>query len=141
MLLIASSLSFYFGLQRFLHPQEIKNIVVAYSALIISVITNGYAFVLSVQRIRRKTISLKKIFHEFQNSTFIMTKNTFVLDLMGMSAALVGILALISYQVFGDLRLDGLGAMGIGLVLGLLSLRLVLDIKKVPKNRSWEREL
>ncbi len=135
MLLIASSLSFYFGLQRFLHPQEIENIVVAYAALLISVVSNGYAFVLSLQRILKNTVSLKKIFQKFQSSAFIMTKNTFILDLMGMSAALVGILALILYQIFGDLRFDGLGAMGIGLVLGLLSFRLALDIKKMSGNK------
>ena len=60
-----------------------------------------------------------------------MTKNTFVLDLMGASAALVGLIALILYQFFGEIRFDGVGAMGIGLVLALLSVNLILDIRRM----------
>jgi divalent metal cation (Fe/Co/Zn/Cd) transporter len=141
MLLLASSLSFYFGLKRFLHPQEIENILIAYMALIVSVVSNGYAFILSAQRILKKGASFRKVFQEFEASSLIMTKNTFVLDLMGMSAALVGLIALILYQVFGNLRFDGLGAMGIGIVLALLSLRLVVDMTHMPSKKILGKEL
>ena len=141
MLCGASSLSFYFGWQRFFHPQEIEHILVAYAALILSTVSNGYAFILSAKRILSKDTNVTKVFEKFHNSPLVMTKNTFVLDLMGMSAALVGFMALILYQIFGDLRFDGLGAMGIGVVLGLLSLKLIVDIKNMPKGERLGVEL
>src|SRR5687768_8371247 len=51
MLVFAASLSFYFGLQRLLNPQEIKSIYLAYGALCISIISNGYALTLSTRRL------------------------------------------------------------------------------------------
>ncbi|MFI5240972.1 MAG: cation transporter, partial [Microgenomates group bacterium] len=51
MLVVASSMSFYFGLKRFLHPEEVKNILLAYTALSIAIISNGYAFLISLRRI------------------------------------------------------------------------------------------
>lgn len=129
MLLIASTLSFYFGLMRFLNPEPVNNIILAYVALTIGLVSNGYAFHLSAKRIL-KDRSYSQILAVFWSSTLVMTKNTFVLDLMGMSAALVGLIALVMYQVFGEIRFDGIGAMGIGLVLGILSINLILDMKR-----------
>src|SRR5688572_15433053 len=130
MLLLASTLSFYFGLQRFLKPEAIENIGLAYAALLIAASSNGYAFYVSVKRILdgRK---LSKLARTFASSSRIMTKNTFVLDLMGMSAALIGFVALILYQLTGEQRFDGFGAMGIGVVLAFLSIHLILDIRKM----------
>lgn len=133
MLVLASLLSIYFGLKRFLNPQEIENIMLAYIALTISVASNGYAFWLSAKRIL-KWRSFSQVIGAFWESPLYMTKNTFVLDLMGVSAALVGFVALVLYQVFGEIRFDGIGAMGIGLVLGILSLNLVLDIRRMGKR-------
>ena len=130
MLIFASTLSFYFGLTRFLNPEPINNIILAYGALTVSVVSNGYAFCLSARRILKERNFLE-ILGVFWSSRLIMTKNTFVLDLMGASAALVGLIALILYQFFGEIRFDGVGAMGIGLVLALLSVNLILDIRRM----------
>ncbi len=135
MLLLAASMSFYFGLQRFLNPEDIESIALAYAALIIAATSNGYAFYVSVKRIM-KGKPVKNVLKVYNKSTQIMTKNTFVLDLMGMSAALVGLVALVLYQVTGENRFDGVGAMGIGLVLAFLSIDLVIDI-----YNQWGREI
>ncbi len=135
MLLVASSLSFYFGLRRFLHPEAVKNIVLAYGALSVAAVSNGYAFVISVKRIfRGKRVSTW--IHVFHTSRHIMTKNTFVLDLMGMSSALVGTAALGAYQVVGDMRFDGLGAMGIGVILAFLSINLIADLVALVRGKK-----
>lgn len=132
MLLIASTLSFYFGYRRFLNPEEIQNIFLAYITLMVNIFTNCYAFYLSVKRII-KGKNLFNVFNEFKNSPLVMTKNTFVLDLMGVSAAVVGLIALVLYQLFGEIRFDGLGAMAIGLVLAFLSVDLILNIIRLKK--------
>jgi divalent metal cation (Fe/Co/Zn/Cd) transporter len=117
-------------LRRFVEPEEIENIVFAYIALVVAISSNGYAFYLSARRIlgNQKPAKLWKV---FSNSKNIMTKNTFVLDLMGMSAALVGLVALVLYQLVGERRFDGLGAMAIGVVLAFLSIDLILDIRRM----------
>src|SRR3990167_2346825 len=48
---ITASLSFYLGLQRFLRPETIENINLAYLVLGITTITNGYSFTLSFRRL------------------------------------------------------------------------------------------
>jgi divalent metal cation (Fe/Co/Zn/Cd) transporter len=140
MLLFASTMSFYYGLQRFLNPEEIENILLAYVALLIAGSSNGYAFFISVKRILdgRKFSKLAKT---FASSSRIMTKNTFVLDLMGMSAAVIGLIALVLYQLTGELRFDGLGAMGIGVVLAYLSIDLIVDIRKSRGKKLDRNEL
>lgn len=140
MLLLASTLSIYFGLQRVLQPEAIERIFLAYAALFIAASSNGYAFYVSAKRILhgRKVSSLART---FASSSRIMTKNTFVLDLMGMSAALVGFVALILYQSTGEQRFDGVGAMGIGVVLAFLSIHLILDIRRMARKRYTNVEL
>lgn len=140
MLLFASTMSFYYGLQRFLNPEEIENILLAYAALLIAGSSNGYAFFISVKRILdgRKFSKLAKT---FASSPRIMTKNTFVLDLMGMSAAVVGFIALILYQLSGENSFDGLGAMGIGVVLAILSIYLIADIRQSRDKKLNRSEL
>ncbi len=140
MLIVASSLSFYFGLRRFLHPEEVKNNFLAYAALFVGALSNGYAFAISVKRILGGK-SFFTLIKAFNNSPLIMTKNTFVLDLMGMSSALVGLMALVLYHVFGDVRFDGLGAMGIGVILAFLSINLILDLIALVRGKRVSREI
>lgn len=130
MLLLASGLSFYYGLQRFLEPEEIENIVLAYGALVIAAASNGYAFYVSVKRLLEGRKS-KNVLKAYSATKKIMTRNTFVLDLMGMSAALVGLVALVLYQITGETRFDGVGAMGIGVILAMLSLDLIVDMLRM----------
>lgn len=130
MLLLASTLSFYYGLQRFLEPEEIESIALAYVALMIAASSNGYAFYVSVKRLLEGRRD-KNVLKAYSLTKKIMTRNTFVLDLMGMSAALVGLVALVLYQLTGELRYDGVGAMTIGIILALLSLDLIVDMLRM----------
>ena len=134
-----ATLSFFLGLQRFLHPEVLDNIQWAFLVLGIAVFTNGYAFSLDVRRILMGRSSAG-IFKEFMQSPRIETKTTFVLDLIGVASAVCGMLSLGAYKLFSNLRFDGVGAMGIGLALGVLSLFLILGVKdlligkRVSKN-------
>jgi cation diffusion facilitator family transporter len=128
MLVFASGLSFYFGLQRLLNPQAIKSIYLAYGALCISIITNGYSLTLSIRRLLHKE-KLKKILQVFLKSTHVETKNTFILDLTGTTAAVLGLISLILYQVAGIQHFDGLGGMLIGLIIAFSSVVLIWGVK------------
>jgi cation diffusion facilitator family transporter len=141
MLVFASTLSFYFGWQRFLQPEPIKDVNLVLFILVVTLFTNGYAFFLSYLRLLKKRPP-KHIFRIFYRSSLAETKTTFILDLMGTLASLLGIVALVIYSISGDLRFDGLGAMLIGSMLAIFSLVLVLGAREllVGKRASEETE-
>ncbi len=139
---LTSTLSFYFGWQRFIHPEEVKDINIAITVLLITFITNGYAFLLSFFRLLKRR-PVGKILRIFFRSSLVETKTTFILDLMGTLASLLGGLSLLIYVLTGDRRFDGLGAMIIGTVLAIFSFFLVLGIRDllIGKSASEETEL
>jgi len=128
MLGITSTFTFYFGLNRFLHPESLQHTFWAYLVLIFTAGTNSYALSLSIKRLlEKKSFSkLRKIFHQ---SALIETKTAFVLDMMGTSASILGFIALMLYGITGNGQFDGLGAMIIGVVLGILSVVLLFAVK------------
>jgi cation diffusion facilitator family transporter len=136
---LTSSLSFYFGLQRFLHPQAITDINLALIVLLIAVATNGYAFLLSLLRLLRRRPA-KHIARIFFRSSLVETKTTFTLDLMGTCSALLGTVALSIYFFTGDQRFDGLGAMIIGIVLAIFAFFLILGIRELLIGKSASKE-
>lgn len=138
---ITASFSIFFGWRRFLHPEPIHNLNLAFLVLGITLITNGYAFWLSLKRIL-KNRGIKKTVQLFFHSSLIETKATFILDLMGSAASLLGIISLLIYQITNDLRFDGLGAIAIGVTTGIFAYFLILSIKDllIGKSASLEAE-
>ncbi len=136
---ITSTFSIYFGLQRFFNPRTIHNLPATYAVLILTTLTNAYAFRLSYKRLRSKT-HIGSILYAFLRSSLIETKTTFVLDFVGTSASLVGLVALILYQLTGDKRLDGIGAIGIGIILIIFGFLLILGIRDLLIGKSASDE-
>ena len=128
MLIFGSGLSVYFGVQRFLHPQEVEKIFLAYGALCISIITNGYALSLSTRRLLEKE-KFSKLFRIFLTTTHVETKNTFILDFTGTASAIMGFVSLILYQFVNVHFFDAVGAILIGLLIGVSSVMLIWGIK------------
>ena len=141
MFTVAAGFSLYFGWQRFIKPEPVHNIYLAYGGLIFATITNGYAFSLSFRRLLGSR-NPKRILNIFLQSSLVESKNTFILDFMGTSAAFIGLIALILYQVTGEMRFDGIGAMSMGIVLSVLAFFLVLGVKDflIGKGASAEIE-
>ncbi len=135
MLAFTATITFYLGFLRFLHPQNIDNIFLAFGVLVFSILTNGYALSLDVRRLSSNT-SKWKIFKSFFHSEHIETKATFVLDLMGTSVAVFGLLSLVILKITQDNRFDGIGAMIMGAVLAILSFMLFAGAKDFLIGRS-----
>lgn len=132
---VTSTLSIYFGWQRFINPMPIQNIFLAFIILIFSIMTNGYALSLSARRLLKgKSIFL--IRRIFVSSSLIETKTAFVLDLMGTLAAVFGLMALAFYQISGNLLFDGLGAMAIGGLLAIFGVLLIVPIRELIIGQS-----
>lgn len=130
-----ATLSIYFGYQRFIHPEKIHDIIFAFIILAVTIGTNGYGFLLSYRRLSRQR-PFHQILAIFYRSSLVEVKTTFILDLMGTVASIVGILALLVYTLTGDSRYDGVGAMIIGFALIIFGYFLILGIKDLLIGRS-----
>ncbi|MBW3538226.1 cation diffusion facilitator family transporter [Candidatus Parcubacteria bacterium] len=127
MLTLTSSISFYLGWQRWLHPEPITNLPWALAVLAVGLFTNGYAVTVSFRRLHLSHAG--KFWRKLKHSSLIETKATLILDCMGVTAAAVGMTALIIFALTGDGRFDGLGAMIIGAVTAILAVKLVMEAK------------
>lgn len=137
---VTASTSFYFGYQRFLNPETIDNIYLVYVMLVFGFITNGYSTSLSLKRLVGEK-SLKHIWRIFRDSAFIETKTTLVIDLMGSTAAVLGMISILMYNITGDLRFDGIGAMSVGITIAVLALFIIKAAKDLLVGLSASQEV
>lgn len=135
-----ATISIYFGFERFINPRPVHNIWLAFAVLAITMVTNGYAFFLSFKRLLRRK-HLKHIIQIFYKSSLIETKTTFILDFMGTIASFLGLVALFIYMFTGDYRYDGLGAMIIGITVGVGAVFLIIGIRDLLVGRSASVEV
>ena len=140
MLVFGAGLSFHFGLQRFLEPQDISHIGFAYGTLCISIVTNGYGVSVSARRLLDSR-PLKELKHILINSTKVETKNTFILDVTGTSAAGMGLLSLILFKATGYKGFDGLGGMLMGVIIAVTSIVLIWGVKGYLAGKSASTEI
>jgi cation diffusion facilitator family transporter len=140
MLTITATLSIFFGWQRFLHPEPVHDINLALLVLGITLVTNSFAFYLSLKRLLRNR-SFGQVIRIFLKSSLVETKTTFTLDLMGATASLLGIVALVVYLISGDQRFDGLGAIVIGLMLAVFAVILLIGTVDLIVGRSASIEM
>jgi cation diffusion facilitator family transporter len=132
---VTSTLSFYSGLQRWLNPDKVEYIAVAYIALITSVFSNGYAFMISLAKLQGNK-SLRKLPREFMESSDVAIRTTLALDGAGTLAAIFGLAALLTYGLTDNSQFDGLGAMAIGVLLLFLALVLLSTTKSLVTGKS-----
>lgn len=132
---VTATMSIFLGWQRFLKPELIHNLPLAFGVLALTFFTNGYAFYLSFRRLVKKR-GVGQVIRIFYKSSLVETKTTFVLDLMGTVASFSGIVALALYYFTGNARFDGLGAIFIGVVLAILAYLLLLGIRDLLIGRS-----
>ncbi len=138
--IVTASATFYMGLRRFFNPQEIKYIYLAFAVLAFFVISNSYSLSVSFRRILGKK-RIRNFIKVFKESSFVETKMTFTSDLIGTLAAIIGLVALGVYQITGDLRFDGIGAMAIGLTLAAIVLFLLNNIRKFLLGKRASPEI
>jgi cation diffusion facilitator family transporter len=139
MIVITATLSIYFGVQRILRPQVIHYLPLAYGALIIGLVTNLYALSISLRRLE---VKLGHFFWKrVLQSAHIETKATLILDLMGSAASMFGIASMVVYQLTGDARFDGVGAILVGAFTAILAVILILEVKSLLVGRSASPEI
>jgi cation diffusion facilitator family transporter len=137
---ITATLSFFSGLQKWREPASVDHINIAYAALVIAVITNSYAFWLSLRKLLNNQPA-KKLIKVFLETSDVAPRTTLVLDAMGSLSAGFGLISLIIYGITRDGRYDGLGAMMIGVLLAILALTLLFTTKSLVTGRSAPKEM
>lgn len=140
MFLGTGSMSVYFGWQQFTDPTPLTNIWLALGMLIFGFCTNGYAFSLSVRRLRRLHHNYSW-WHQLLRSSVVETKAAFLTDFLGTTAALFGFVAIGLYVLTGNPMFDGLGSMIIGLSMMCIAFLLVRDVRDLIVGRAVEPEI
>ena len=131
--------SVYVGYQQIVAPSPVDHAWLALVMLCVGASTNGYAFYLSVKRLRQQGAS-RSWWRHLLASSIVETKATFVIDLLGTTAAFFGLFALGMLVFTGDARFDGVGSVMIGVSMMLAALLLIRDIHDLIVGRSVDHD-
>lgn len=135
MISTTSVISFSLGLNQVLNPHPLNHSPLAIAVLVVGIITNTYALSLSFRRLSHSQPE-KSFLDIFLHSPLVETKTTFILDLVGSLASVIGIIALGLLQITHKVQFDGYGAMVIGVTLFILALILLLSVRDLIIGRS-----
>jgi cation diffusion facilitator family transporter len=131
------AMSLYFGYQQIVYPSPVEHIWLAFAMLGFGLITNGYAFSLSLKRLHQEGSEQGDHWWRYLvNSSLIETKATFAIDFLGTSAAVFGLLALGIYQITGLAQFDGVGSVLIGVTMMVAAVMLMRDIRDLIVGRG-----
>lgn len=133
--LVSGALASWRAIRELLDGGVLENIWIALIALSFGFIMNGYSLRTSLKRLAQgsKTTS----FWEYlRQSSLIETKMTLLVDFMGTSAALLGLIALGLYQITGNAVFDSVGALIIGILTAAGALFIVADLKSLIAGQS-----
>ena len=135
MITVTAGLSIYFGWQRVQGPEPITNLPLALGVLLLGMLTNGYSLSLSLRRMLGHH-PVRQLFHAFYQSPLVEAKTTFVLDLMGSVAAVLGFLSLLAFGATGNGFFDGIGAILIGIAVAVLAGFLLIGLRALVIGKS-----
>lgn len=129
-------LSITMGYRQLTDPQVIDSVYLALGILVLNLLTNGYAFSLSVRRLQEQNPKSSSWWSRITRSSIVETKATFFIDLLGTVAAIIGLIAIGALIVSGDARLDGIGSMAIGFSMMLAAIFLIHDVREFIVGRA-----
>lgn len=139
MFLGTGGLSLFFGIQQVVSPDPVENLPIAFIMLIFGFSTNFYAFRLSVRRLREAGSG--KWWRELRHSSVVETKATLLIDGLGTTAGLLGLVALSIYGATGNAIFDGFGSIAIGICMMLGAAILVRDVRDLMVGRAVEPQV
>lgn len=122
MLAITASFSIYLGWLQVVFHEQISVLWLAYAVLIIAIATNSYSMLLSFRRLAAKQ-GRQTIWKILVDSPFVATKMTFILDVIGVGSATIGLISLLFSDYMNTSLFDGIGAVLIG---GLIALSAIV---------------
>ncbi len=128
-------LSIVLGYRQLIAPTGIDNVWLAFVMLTFGLVTNFYSFSRSIKRMNQ-TLGTEHWWKRFMHSGMVETKATFLVDALGTTTAILGLIALSAYVFTGNLRFDGIGGMVVGAAMMTGSLFLIRDVKGLIVGRA-----
>lgn len=133
-------LSFYFGYEQFVHPDPVRNVGLAFGMLIFGFTTNCYALSLSIRRLHHFDKE-SSWWRQLTHSSIVETKATMLIDFLGTTSALLGIIALGLYVYTDNSQFDGIGSMAIGTTMMVATVLLIADVRNLIVGRSVDQDV
>lgn len=135
MFLGTGGLSVLFGYRQIADPGPIENIWLAFGMLTFGFATNGYALSLSIRRLHRAEPGITW-WQQLLRSSIVETKATLLIDCLGVSGTVLGLIALFVYVLTGNPQFDGAGSIAIGLSMMTGAVLLIRDVRDLIVGRS-----
>ena len=133
MLVLGAGLSAWRGYHQVVDPTPLERVPLAFGILVLSICTNGYAFSLSLRKLRQGGLPLLEAFRESRRPLVNMS---LVQDGLGTTSSVLGLLALLACVLGRVDILDGVGALVIASLMVICSLALVNQARRLIAGRS-----
>lgn len=136
MLIIGAGLSAWRGYRQLVAPESLETPMLAIAVVALAILTNGYAVRLSVRKLIGEHGSLRSAFRHMDEP---LVKGALLRDAVGTFTSIVGLVALVFYQVFGSILFDALGALAAALMMTAASLTLISQSRALITGQALPR--
>ncbi len=124
------------GYSQLINPGSIHHVLPAIAVLVVALVGNLYSFQQSLSRLLDGQ-PVRHAWKAFVTSPVIAAKTTVVLDVMGVTTGLFGIVGLVLYKVTGDVsQVEGVAAMLMGVVLALFAIIVPMSVRTFVTGQS-----
>lgn len=132
----SGGISVYLGYRQIVSPSDVDNVILALIMLSFGLVTNGYAFRLSIYRLGETGSRQYSWWRQLIRSSIVETKATLLIDFLGTTAACIGLVSLSIFALTGDSRLDGVGSVAIGLTMMTGAALLIRDVRDLIVGKA-----
>lgn len=133
MLVIGGGLSLYRGIDQLLNPKPLESPYLAIIVIVIAVFTNGYAVSLSARNLKSELGSLKVIFKNYNHP---LVKGAFLRDVVGTTTSILGLIAIIAYQLVELPLFDAIGAIISAILMIASSIFLIMQARALITGQA-----
>lgn len=137
MLIIGGGLSLWRGIEQIISPQPLTSPYLAIIVISIAIITNGYAVSLSAKKLKSELGSFKAIFSDYSHP---LVKGAFFRDFVGTTTSLLGLLAILAYELFELTFFDALGAIVSSILMLASSVFLILQARALITGQTLPKQ-
>lgn len=137
MLTIGAGLSAWRGYQQLVNPEPLDSPVLAMAVVALAVLTNGYAVRLSMRKLTGEHGNLREAFRTMDEP---LVKSALLRDSIGTFTSIVGLVALVFYQVLGHVVFDALGALAAALMMTAASLVLMAQARALIAGQALPKD-
>ncbi|XP_050005603.1 proton-coupled zinc antiporter SLC30A9, mitochondrial [Alexandromys fortis] len=139
--MMGAGLSWYHGVMGLLHPQPMESLLWAYCILAGSLVSEGATLLVAINELRRSAQAKGKSFYKYVMESRDPSTNVILLE---DTAAVLGVIIAATCMgltsVTGNPLYDSLGSLGVGTLLGVVSLFLIYTNTEALLGRSIQPE-